>query len=89
MRLFPEIFDPSVLRGVRGRQFPRREDAFQQLVGDGFRELRRGLGIHVSPTRGQDGSIDIFIEQSADGDDGCLPELPKPLIVECKDTEEG
>jgi hypothetical protein len=89
MRPFPEIFDPTSLIGVRGRQFPRREDAFQQLTGDGFRELRRGLGVHVSPTRGPDGSIDVFIEPSERGDDRCLPTLPKPLIVECKDVEGG
>jgi hypothetical protein len=89
MRSFPEIFDPSALIGVRGRQFPRREDAFQQLVGDGLRELRREFGVHVSPTRGPDGSIDIFIEPSASQDDCCLPMLPKPLIVECKDHEGG
>lgn len=89
MREFPETFDPGALIGARGRQFLRREDAFQQLVGDGLRELRGGLGIHVAPTRGQDGSIDIFIEPLASGDDRCFSVLPKPLIVECKDVDEG
>ena len=86
---FPEAFDPTVFAGVRARQFLRREDLFQQLVGDGLRELRWGLGVHVSTTRGKDGSIDVFVEPTAADGDHCLPELPKPLIVECKDHDEA
>jgi hypothetical protein len=89
MRNFSEAFDPSALVGARGRQFQRREDAFQQLVGDGLRELRGGIGIHVSPTLGQDGSIDVFLEPLKGSEDRCFPALPKPLIVECKDVDEG
>ncbi len=89
MRPFPNVFDPSALLGPRGRQVPRREDSFQQLIGDGLRELRGGIGVAVAPTHGRDGSIDIFVEPAASGEDRCLPGLPKPLIVECKDHDEA
>ena len=83
---FSPTFSPTELCGWRARQFAEREDCFQQLLGDAFREVH-GLAVHVSPTRGRDGSIDIWVEQP-------LPECPLlggvqgPVIIECKDHEQ-
>ena len=73
--------------GVRAEQFSKREDAFQQLVGDG---LITALGHHVAvaPTKGQDGSIDVFIEPGLQLI-GPFKDLPAPLIVECKDNDDS
>ena len=85
MKTFPNHFSLRSLLGYRARQHPKREDAFQQLVGDGLREERPGE-VSVAPTKGADGSIDAFVEL---GDSAArYLRLPSPLIVECKDHDD-
>ncbi len=83
---FSPTFSPTELRGWRARQFSDREDCFQQLVGDALREVH-GPGVHVSATRGRDGSIDAWVEQPLPGC-AVLGGLEGPVIVECKDHEQ-
>ena len=86
-RPFPDRFDPQDWQGPRARAHPRREDAFQQLIGQAVQEIH-GLHAHVATTAGRDGSIDIYIE----GDLGGMrtfKDWPLPLILECKDHDEG
>lgn len=85
--VFPVHFDPSRLEGPRAHQHPKRNDAFQQLVGDGLREVF-GNRVSVAPTEGRDGSIDIFVDV-ADAHAERYHGLPLPLIVECKDHDDG
>ncbi|MBU6401883.1 MAG: hypothetical protein KGS61_16325, partial [Verrucomicrobia bacterium] len=60
-QLFPERFALEKLKGARATQLAKREDAFQQLVGDGLITVA-GHRASVAPTKGQDGSIDVFAE---------------------------
>jgi hypothetical protein len=85
--IFPSRFRPHEWVGWRAREYPRREDAFQQLVGDGLRELV-GLRAHVSPTLGRDGNIDVFVESGETAAERMLG-LPLPLVVECKDHDDS
>jgi hypothetical protein len=85
--IFPNHFRPQEWKGSRGAEHPRREDAFQQLIGDGLRELV-GVRAHISPTRGRDGSIDAFVDAGESSSERLLG-LPPPLIVECKDHDDG
>jgi hypothetical protein len=66
--------------------FTRREDVFQQLVGDAAREA---FGCSAKPmeTQGQDGSIDIFIDSDVLAS-ALSPALPGPIIVECKANDD-
>ncbi|MBM7113363.1 hypothetical protein [Archangium primigenium] len=83
---FPNSFRPETWKGPRSQQFPKREDAFQQLVGDVLREALPGGAFPVR-TSGPDGSIDAFIAQDA----SLAPlfqHLPGPVIVECKDNDD-
>ncbi len=86
MSVFGPTFDPTGHTGPRGKQHPDRRDAFQQLVGDGLKE-QLGVRVSVATTKGQDGSIDAFIEAAADSQAEYL-DLPLPIIVECKDHEQ-
>ena len=83
---FSPTFSPNELRGWRARYFSDREDCFQQLVGDALRDVH-GPGVHVSPTRGRDGSIDAWVEEPLPGC-AVLGGLEGPVIVECKDHEQ-
>jgi arsenate reductase-like glutaredoxin family protein len=85
VKTFPNHFRPAALRGYRAREHTEREDAFQQLVGDGLREDRGGDSV-VAPTKGADGSIDAFVPARGEPDPYLL--LPTPLIVECKDHDD-
>ena len=88
MRSFPERFDfaPDVWKGPRAKNFTRREDAFQRLVGSA---LRTELGSFVRdvPTEGADGAIDVFVEAGAPTC-ALLPAVLGATIVECKDNDE-
>ncbi len=86
-RAFPEHFQHRSWNGIRARAFPEREDAFQQLVGDVLREAAPGQAIIV-PTAGPDGSIDAYLESPADLS-YLFPGAGYPLIVECKDNDDG
>lgn len=90
MRAFPEHFDFSRTTwvGPRAEQYERREDAFQQLVGDALLETLEAP-IRVMSTAGRDGGIDAIID-----DDALLPFastelLPGPIIIECKDNNDS
>jgi hypothetical protein len=57
-------------------------------VGDALREVVGAVGVRVMPTKGRDGSIDVFLE----GDTAVPPLfglLPGPIIVECKDNDDS
>ena len=86
-RPFPSLFAPTTWRGLRAQEHTRREDAFQQLVGDGLMAVY-GARAHVMPTAGRDGSIDAWIEQTAT-EPSHIFELPLPAIVECKDHDDA
>jgi hypothetical protein len=60
---------------------------FQQLVGDLLRERFREQA-EVSPTKGVDGGIDIFLE-TGPGSAQEFCNLPLPIIVECKDHDDA
>ena len=84
---FPNNFQPASWAGPRARQFSKRDDIFQQLVGDALREGLPGQVITVR-TAGQDGSIDGYLPGSA----ALLPLFPRltgPVIVECKDNDDS
>ncbi len=86
-QIFPERFALEKLNGPRATQFAKRDDAFQQLLGDGLITVM-GHHVTVAPTKGRDGSIDAFVER------GCqlvgpFKDLPLPLIVECKDHDDS
>jgi hypothetical protein len=82
MKVFPQNFDLRNSQGSRPKQFALPQDAFQQLVGDALQETT-GPYAHISPTKGQDGSIDAFVETGGVLA-GPFQDLPLPLIVECK-----
>ena len=74
------------MAGVTAREFVKREDAFQQLVGDGLFAMS-GHSAKSYPTKGEDGSIDSFLEAGAaliEPFDG----LPLPAVIECKDHDD-
>ena len=52
---FPRQFGLAAMGGESAREFDRREDAFQQLAGDGLLAMS-GAFAHSYPTKGQDGS---------------------------------
>ncbi len=82
----PDRFILNDFTGLRAQQFERREDRFQQFVGDVFLSLC-GSRAHVGPTRGQDGSIDIYVEQGCSALDSYFG-LPAPTIIEVKDHDD-
>jgi hypothetical protein len=84
-RPFPARFSYIGWAGPRAADFPSREDAFQQLVGDGL-TTQFGAQAHVVPTLGRDGGIDGWI----DSDDPAVTvfEATVPAIVECKDHDD-
>ncbi len=84
--LFPEHYDLKNLKGPRAQQFDKREDAFQQLVGDALKEMG-GHGVYVSPTKNQDGSIDIYLDSEFSLIEP-FKDLEFPIIVECKDHDD-
>ena len=84
--VFPDGFDLRKLHGPRARQFDSREDAFQQLVGDGLLAMAGHLA-SVAPTKGQDGSIDAFVEAGCQLT-GPFKDVAQPLILECKDHDD-
>jgi hypothetical protein len=84
---FPDRFDPYDWQGPRARSHRRREDAFQQLVGQAAQEIH-GLRAHVASTTGRDGSIDIYVDDYP-GNKPTFQGWPLPLILECKDHDEG
>lgn len=83
---FPPTFTPSTWQGPRSLDHVHREDAFQQLVGDGFK-LVFGESAHIIPTSGRDGSIDIWIE-GANSANRKLFGMEFPVIAECKDHDD-
>ncbi len=74
------------MNGPRALQFDKREDAFQQLVGDALKEMG-GHCVYVSPTKSQDGSIDIYLDGEFTLIDP-FQDLEFPIIVECKDHDD-
>jgi len=84
--LFPEHYNLRKLTGPRAQQFEKREDAFQQLVGDALKEMG-GHCVYVSPTKNQDGSIDIYLDGKFNLDEP-FQGLEFPIIVECKDHDD-
>lgn len=87
---FPSRFAPTPWRGLRAQEHSRREDAFQQVIGDGLK-AEYGTRAHVMPTAGRDGSIDAWVgqvEQTGTGQSQIF-ELPLPAIVECKDHDDA
>jgi hypothetical protein len=86
IKTFKPNFRPFDFHGPLAQHCVEREDLFQQLVGSLLRE-RFGPRVHVSPTKGQDGSIDIFVD-AGDDTKGTFLGLSFPLIVECKDHDD-
>ena len=86
IKTFKPHFHPDDFNGPHAQHCIAREDLFQQLVGSLLRE-QFGPRVHVSPTKGQDGSIDIFVDAGDDINETFLG-LPFPLIVECKDHDD-
>jgi hypothetical protein len=88
VRSFPNrfAFPSDDWRGPRAALFTRREDVFQQLVGDAAREAF-GWSAKPMETEGQDGSIDIFIDSDV-RESPLSPVLCGPIIVECKANED-
>src|SRR6185369_1043147 len=86
IKTFRPHFPPSDFYGPASQHYVEREDLFQQFVGAFLRE-RFGSRVHVSPTKGQDGSIDIFVDAGDDLSESFLG-LSFPLIVECKDHDD-
>jgi len=84
---FPDRFDPNDWQGPRARGHPKREDAFQQLIGHAAQEIH-GLRAHVLSTSGRDGSIDIYVDDDPRGGQA-FQGWPFPVILECKDHDEG
>jgi len=87
VRVFPSHFQLTALRGPRAIQFASRENAFQQLVGDALKEMT-GSFVHVSPTKGQDGSIDCFVDNGGNLT-GPFEGLGVPIVIECKDHDDA
>ncbi|APR75142.1 Hypothetical protein A7982_00488 [Minicystis rosea] len=91
MHIFPEHFtfsrDHQTWSGPRARSFTRREDAFQQLVGDLLRE-EAGLQVTVAPTEGRDGGIDAYLACDAPHELFLAP-LGGPIVIECKDNDDA
>jgi hypothetical protein len=83
---FPNRFALTSFTGPRGQTFSHREDAFQQLVGEGLQSLA-GPYAHVAATKGRDGSIDAWLESNEDLHSP-FHGLPVPIIVECKDHDD-
>jgi hypothetical protein len=83
---FPNRFALTSFTGPRGQTFSHREDAFQQLVGEGLQSLA-GPYAHVAATKGRDGSIDAWLESNEDIHSP-FREMPPPIIVECKDHDD-
>jgi hypothetical protein len=85
--VFPNKFDLASLSGCRATSFSKREDAFQQLVGEAL-QLAVGVRAHVASTKGRDGSIDVWVER-IHGTSSPFTRLPGPIIVECKDHDDS
>jgi hypothetical protein len=60
----PRRFSLAAMAGVSARAFAKREDAFQKLIGDGLFAMS-GHAARSYPTKGEDGSIDSFLEAGA------------------------
>src|SRR5215213_4937381 len=88
-RIFPNEYSLDEIKKyktAKAHQFDDSRDAFQQLVGDALNKVL-GSSAFISPTRGNDGSIDAYI----DGNTGELKypfeNLELPIIIECKSHE--
>ena len=86
VKTFKPHFHKSDFEGPLARHYEERADLFQQFVGAFLRE-RFGTRVHVSPTKGQDGGIDTFVDAGNDPNESFLG-LSFPLIVECKDHDD-
>jgi len=84
---FPNRFSLASLPGYRAKSFSKREDAFQQLVGEAL-QLASGFRAHVTGTKGRDGSIDAWVETSV-LNPSPFSGMPGPIIVECKDHDDN
>ena len=84
---FPRQFKLVQMAGPSARAFEDRSDAFQQLVGDGLIAMA-GHHAHSYPTKGEDGSIDSYLDADAPIT-GPFATLPLPAIVECKDHDDS
>ncbi len=80
---FPTNFNLAQMDGAGAKEFDNRSDAFQQLIGDGILSMSG----HSYPTKGQDGSIDCFLDMDA-GLFRPFEKVPLPAIVECKDHDD-
>ncbi len=80
-------FRPQDFKGPLARHIADREDLFQQVVGDLFRELFPER-VSVTATKGRDGAIDGFIEEFCDSEESFFG-LRAPIIVECKDHDDS
>ena len=56
---FPRTFSLPVMEGVSAREFVKREDAFQQLVGDGLLTMS-GHSAKSYPKKGRMGVSTVF-----------------------------
>ena len=84
--VFPKRFTLAALQGPRAEHFTSREDAFQQLVGDGLM-AEFGSAAIVGTTEARDSGIDAFVQETATlrpPFDGMKP----PVILECKDHDD-
>jgi len=86
IQAFSSHFALDKLRGPSAIEFENREDAFQQLLGDGLMAMT-GSSAHSYPTKGQDGGIDSFLESGASLTE-CFKEISLPCIIECKDHDD-
>lgn len=86
VKTFKPHFHQSYFEGPLASHYDERQDLFQQFIGAFLRE-RFGTRVQVSPTKGQDGSIDIFVEVGSDPNETFLG-LSFPIIVECKDHDD-
>jgi len=83
---FPRKFSLAAMAGVSAREFVKREDAFQQLVGDGLHAMS-GHSAKSYPTKGEDGSIDSFLGAGA-ALIAPFAGLSLPAVIECKDHDD-
>ncbi len=81
-QIFPRTFDSSLMRGASAIAFETNADAFQQLIGDGLRAMS-GHNAHCFPTKGNDGSIDSYLNADASLDKP-FQKVLLPAIIECK-----
>lgn len=82
MSLFPKQFVPRPWKGSRAGQYDLASDAFQQLLGDALHGHFYARA-HIASTSGRDGSIDAWVDGTAQAD-GQFVGFEFPLLVECK-----